>query len=58
MHPIVRVGMALAGGYFVYHAYEMHLEKEWVMTVTFGLASLLGFYLAAVGDDGCDDDDS
>lgn len=39
MHPIVRVAMALVGAYFVYHTYEMYLEKEWVMAATFGLAS-------------------
>lgn len=56
MHPIVRVAMALVGAYFVYHTYEMYLEKEWVMAVTFGLASLLGFYVAVVGDEGDGDE--
>ncbi|UCS82828.1 hypothetical protein vBYenSP400_38 [Yersinia phage vB_YenS_P400] len=58
MHPIVRVAMALVGAYFAYHTYEMYLEEEWVMAVTFGLASLLGFYVAVVGDEGDSDDDA
>lgn len=58
MHPIVRVAIGLMGAYFVYHAYEMYLEREWLMVVTFALASILGFYVAAVGDEGDGDDDA
>lgn len=55
MHPIVRVGIAAVGVYFIYRAFDMYTEKEWVMVATFAVAAILSVYVSAVGDGGDDE---
>ena len=47
--------MVVVGAYFIYRAFDMYTEKEWVMVATFAVAAILSIYVSAVGDGGDDE---